>query len=101
MIFLLIETTYTQSKYRNLKFILNNNKVKNILLEKMIFSNQLSFNNFEKNYPKLISNTYINIWSHLLFKMIPINMSDLKNINIIVTVPFGDLMTNIIHYIYL
>ncbi len=99
--FLLIEATYSNTRYSNLKHILNNNKVENILLEKMIFSKVSSFENFERYFQKNILNTYVNVWSNSLFKMIDLDKKKLNEVSISVTVPKGDLITNMIHYIYL
>ena len=99
--FLVIEATYSNTRYSNLKNILKNNKVENILLEKMIFSKESSFKNFEKNFQNNIKNTFVNVWSKSLFKMLDLDKKKSKNVSISVTVPKGDLITNMIHYIYL
>ena len=99
--FLLIEATFSNTRYSNLKYILKNNKVENILLEKMIFSKESSFRHFERNFQNNIINTYVNVWSKSLFKMLDLDKKKLKNVSISVTLPKGDLITNMIHFIYL
>lgn len=98
---LVIISTNSRERYIVIREILDHNKVKNILLEKFIFTNIKNFNLFKKQVKKnKIQNIFVNTWGDYIIRNFKIINFLRKENNLRLTLDFnkGDMLTNLIHY---
>tara|TARA_E500000178_G_C16950831_1_gene721197 strand:- start:176 stop:1099 length:924 start_codon:yes stop_codon:yes gene_type:complete len=98
---LVIISTNSKGRYRVIKEIVKNNKIKHLLLEKFLFPNLKDFNSFKKLIKKeKIKHIFVNTWGNYLVKKL--NLINLlkkkKDIKIVIHINQGDMLTNLIHY---
>ncbi len=99
---LAIISTNSKERYSIIKDILKYNKIKNLLLEKFIFSNLKIFYLFEKLIIKKgLKNIFVNSWGEYISKKLKINehLKNNKKLKVKININKGGMLTNLIHYL--
>ena len=96
-----IIATGPEVRFKITNYILNNNIIEIILLEKFLFKNNFEFKRFDKMIKKKRSKIFVNLWGKEVFRKLNLNKIKNSKIELFVKLRKNNLLTNLIHFIYL
>ena len=98
---LVIISTGPEIRFKLAAYILRNNKIRILLLEKFLFKNLKEFKKFEKIIKSIKTKIFVNLWAKIIFEKLRLKKAINKKIDICVFLRDNNLLTNLVHFFYL
>jgi hypothetical protein len=96
--FAAIFANHSIDRFKTVKSFIQHNKIRLLVLEKFVFLKKIQFDRIKKIFN--IKNIIVNTWGGIILKLTKLNFLKFNNFKIVITVPEGALLTNLIHYYY-
>lgn len=93
-----IFANHSIDRFNTVKKIIEKNKIKLLILEKFVFIKKIHFDLIKKIFN--VKNIIVNIWGGIILKLTKLNFLKFINFKIIISVPEGALLSNLIHHYY-
>lgn len=98
---LVIIATGSKERFLITSFIIKNNSIKKILLEKFVFLKKVHYTKFDKLLKKKKIKCYVNCWGTTLSSLLNFPKMINKKTTIDITISSGNYLTNLIHILNL